>query len=320
MKDIVKLDPRVTIVVADHSTLSRVSMGNLIVRFIDVQDILHDMLPPAMNVLGLGRHLFSVETVACKGIYTVITKEAYLGVGQFKIALLKDTDCRTIGHLDLELTRRGNYQREAAFPTGVISGHTMPTGSALASRCLRSGTVETVDPLTTATRRFIATSTSTPGLPALRSTASAHGANLISGGAMGAASAHIVTTSFAASTTTGLPTITSTATLTMPATTVATVRAEQLVPVPRTSERAHHAGRTEHRQNGSQLHLLTDHLSGTPDLHITYSCNINFEIIGFCDASYGIGHLKKARSTPGSMYVLSGGVIHFSTGIQTIAA
>ena len=54
----VKLDPPVMIAVAGHSTFSGVKMGTLAVRVIDGQGFLHDMLLPAMNVPGFGRHLF----------------------------------------------------------------------------------------------------------------------------------------------------------------------------------------------------------------------------------------------------------------------
>ena len=87
MKDTVKLDPPAMIVIAGHNTFKKVSMGILIVRVTDAQGFLHDMLLPAMNVPGLGRHLFSGGTAAMKGINTVIDKESYLDVGQFKIPL-----------------------------------------------------------------------------------------------------------------------------------------------------------------------------------------------------------------------------------------
>ena len=67
MKDIVKLDPQATIVVAGHSILRGVSMDTLTVRVIDTQGFLHVMLLPAMNVPGLGRHLFSGGTRRLKG-------------------------------------------------------------------------------------------------------------------------------------------------------------------------------------------------------------------------------------------------------------
>ena len=171
MKDIVKLDPPATIVVAGHNTLRGVSMGTLAVRVTDAQGFLHDMLLPAMNVPGLGRHLISGGTAALKGINTVIAKESYLDVGQFKISLRKDTECPTFDYLDLELAPRGNYKTEAAFSMRVISGHTIPTGSALASRLLRSGAMGAVAPLATAAGPLIATSTAAPDLRVLQTTA-----------------------------------------------------------------------------------------------------------------------------------------------------
>ena len=67
------------------------------------------------------------------------------------------------------------------------------------------------------------------------------------------------------------------------------------------------------------VNIILRYLRGTPDLHITYSCNSNFELIGFCEPLYGTGNPEKA-STLGSMYFISGGVIDFSTSIQQIAA
>ncbi|CAM9483573.1 unnamed protein product, partial [Ascophyllum nodosum] len=72
-------------------------------------------------------------------------------------------------------------------------------------------------------------------------------------------------------------------------------------------------------QMGADKRILR-YLRGKPNLHIIYICNSNFEFIGFWDASYGTGNPKKARSTSGSMYFLSGGIVHFSTNIQKIAA
>ena len=109
MKNVFKLDPSATIVIAGHSTLSGVSMSTLTVRVTDAQGFLHDMLLPAMNVPRLGRHLFSGETAALKGVNTVIAKESYFDYGQFKIHLHKDTDCPTINYLDLDLAPKGNY-------------------------------------------------------------------------------------------------------------------------------------------------------------------------------------------------------------------
>ena len=116
---------------------------------------------------GLSRRLLSGGAAALKGINTVIAKESYMDFGQFKIPLRKDTKCPTLDYLDLELAPRGNYQTEAAFPTRVISGDTIPTGLALASRLLRSGAIGAVAPLATAARALIATSTAAPDLPVL---------------------------------------------------------------------------------------------------------------------------------------------------------
>ena len=66
---------------------------------------------------GLGRYLFSEETAALEGVNTVIAKEPYVDVGQFKVLLRKDTECPTVDSLDLELAPRGNYQTKVAFPT-----------------------------------------------------------------------------------------------------------------------------------------------------------------------------------------------------------
>ncbi|CAN0397043.1 unnamed protein product, partial [Ascophyllum nodosum] len=65
---------------------------------------------------------------------------------------------------------------------------------------------------------------------------------------------------------------------------------------------------------------ILHYLCGKPDIHVTYSRNSNFDLIGFCDASYGTGNPEKARSTSGSTYFLYVGVVHFSTSIQKIAA
>ena len=122
-----------------------------------------------MNVPGLGRHLLSGGTAALKGTNTVIAKELYLDVGQFMIPLRKSTGCPTLVYLDLELAPRGNCQTEAAFPTRVTSGHTIPRGSALASRLLRSGAMGAASAFT-ATTSFVAPTT-TPGLQTTTATA-----------------------------------------------------------------------------------------------------------------------------------------------------
>ena len=67
------------------------------------------------------------------------------------------------------------------------------------------------------------------------------------------------TTSFTAPTTTAtLPTATATATPVMRATAMAEVGGEHLVQLRKILERAHHAGRVEHRRDGSQLHGVAD--------------------------------------------------------------
>ena len=100
--------------------------------------------------------------------------------------------------------------------------------------------MEAVSPLATAARLIIATSTAAPGLPALQTTASAHGARLINGGIMGAASTFTGTTSFVVPTITpGLVTATTTATPAMSTTAMAAAGSEYLPPAPEVSERAH---------------------------------------------------------------------------------
>ena len=83
---------------------------------------------------GLGRHLFLGGTAALKGINTAIAKE-YRTCTRWSVQNIstQDTECPTLDYLDRELAPRGNYQTEAAFPSRVISGHTVPMGLALAS-------------------------------------------------------------------------------------------------------------------------------------------------------------------------------------------
>ena len=260
IKDIVKLDPPATIVAAVHNALSRVSMGTLTIRFIYAQGFLHDMLLPAMNLLGRDRDLFPGKTVALNGVNTIIANESNFDVGKFKISLRADTDCPTIYYLHLELAPRGNYQTEAAFSKRVISGHTIPMRSALVSRLLRSEAMGVVVPLKIVARLFIAAPTAVRGLPALRSTAPAHGARLISGGVMGVVSALTVTTPFAASTPmAGLQTTVATTATAMRTSIMAVARSKHREPAPGTSEPAHHAGRAGHRRDGSQFQRLADH-------------------------------------------------------------
>ena len=74
MKNIVKLEPPAMIVVAGHSTLNGVNTGTLTIRVNDIQGSLHDMLLPAMNISGLGRHLFSRGAATLKGVKTTLAK------------------------------------------------------------------------------------------------------------------------------------------------------------------------------------------------------------------------------------------------------
>ena len=74
IKDIVIHDPPVTVIVAGHSTLSRVSIGTLTVRITGAQGYIHDMLLPAMNMPGLSRQLFSGGKAALKGVKMIIIK------------------------------------------------------------------------------------------------------------------------------------------------------------------------------------------------------------------------------------------------------
>ena len=111
---------------------------------------------------------------------------------------------------------------------GHLGAHNTPTGSALASRLLRSGAMEAVAPLATAARPLIATSTAVPGFPALQTTALAHDARLINGGTMGTAS-----------TSTGLVNATTTATQAMPTPVMAVAGSEHLPPAPGASKQAH---------------------------------------------------------------------------------
>ena len=105
--------------------------------------------------------------------------------------------------------------------------------------------------LATAARPLIATSTTAPGLPAQQTTASSHGARLIIGGTMGAASTSTGTASFAVATTTpGLVNATTTATPAMPTPVMAAAGSEHLPPAPGASERA---------QRRLQPRLLQDH-------------------------------------------------------------
>ena len=119
-----------------------------------------------------------------------------------------------------------------------------------------------VAPPTRVARRFIVTTTVSPGYLALRSTASAHGTRLISGDTMGAA------TSFTSSTTmTELITAKATSTTVMPAAAMAAVDSKHLAPAPRTSEQVHHVGCAKHHRDGSQLRRIADRVRQFYKIH-----------------------------------------------------
>ena len=67
-------DPPATITVAVYSTLRAVSIVTFIICVTDIQGFLHDTLLPALNMPGLGRHLFSGETVALEGMNMAFAK------------------------------------------------------------------------------------------------------------------------------------------------------------------------------------------------------------------------------------------------------
>ena len=85
-----------------------------------------------------------------------------------------------------------DYYRDYCKTMAIIQQFSSPN-----SRLLGSSAMRAVAPLATAARPLIATSTAAPGLPALQTTALAHGARLINSGTMGAASTSSGTTSFA---------------------------------------------------------------------------------------------------------------------------
>ena len=157
-----------------------------------------------------------------------IAKESYSNVGQFKIPLRKDTECPTIDYLDLDLAPKQLPNRSSVSDEGHLGAHnTDGVGSDLPTSQERSYGGGRPS------RPFIATPTLAPGLSVRRITASAHGARLISGGTMGAASTSIVTTSFAAAKNAlGLATTTTTATPVMPTATMAAMAKAFPAPTP----------------------------------------------------------------------------------------
>ena len=64
------------------------------------------------------------------------------------------------------------------------------------------------------------------------------------------------------------------------------------------------------------------YLKGKPDLPLTYSTSRrNLDLKGFCDASYGNSSPEEnMRSTSGTLYFLSNGLVHFTSSLQRITA
>ena len=62
------------------------------------------------------------------------------------------------------------------------------------------------------------------------------------------------------------------------------------------------------------------YLRGTPDLPIIYKRDSSFDLVGYCDASYGLGDPEKMRSVTGSMFFIAGGLVNFSSQLQKIVS
>ncbi|CAN0097014.1 unnamed protein product [Sphacelaria rigidula] len=61
-------------------------------------------------------------------------------------------------------------------------------------------------------------------------------------------------------------------------------------------------------------------LKGKPDLPLTYATSEkNLDLKGYCDASYGNAGLQgKMRSTTGTLFLMSNGLVHFTLSLQRI--
>ena len=101
MINYVYLAPPVTIDVAGNHRVFGVGRGVLMVNVVNHQGSTHPAQLPVTILPGLGRHLFSWETAAVKGVNMVIAKRSYLDLGDFKVLLRKDGYCCTLDHLDL---------------------------------------------------------------------------------------------------------------------------------------------------------------------------------------------------------------------------
>ena len=62
------------------------------------------------------------------------------------------------------------------------------------------------------------------------------------------------------------------------------------------------------------------YLRGTFGLHITYSRNINFELISFCNSYMALAARRRRVLYQGACFFSFGGVNHLSTNIQNIVA
>ena len=122
MNHCVQLDPPVTINVAGNHRLYGVRQGVLVVQVLDHIGSKHSVQLPVTVVPGLGRHLFSGESVATRGVTIIIATNSYLDMGAFAIPLRKGSHCSSLHHLDLT-TGATSRTPETAFPT--ISGKTL---------------------------------------------------------------------------------------------------------------------------------------------------------------------------------------------------
>ena len=66
--------------------------------------------------------------------------------------------------------------------------------------------------------------------------------------------------------------------------------------------------------------IILRYLRGTPDLPVIYKRDSSSDLVGYCDASYGLGDPDKIRSATGSMFFTPGGLVHFSSQLQKIVS
>lgn len=58
------------------------------------------------------------------------------------------------------------------------------------------------------------------------------------------------------------------------------------------------------------------YLRGTQNLPTIYKKECNFDPVGYCTASHGIGDPEKMRSVTAGMFFISWGLVHFSSQLQ----